>query len=196
MSRHSSRKIDFSSNLYESEWADTPATNPYVLLGFVSGEECLHQGLCLLNPCVVRDGVAYICLGPGPFTDEHVVSAGIGGDDQDWLLGGCVCGECNRVFSKLETKVLRSSPIAIARLFLQPQTRHRGSKTGAPSLQPAVSYFEDEASRVLLEQELEAGGRPAILPQLSLYPAQCPFPRRRKSGCCESLYGEADVGAL
>ena len=68
--------------------------------------------------------------------------------------------------------------------------------TGAPSLQPAVSYFEDEASRVLLEQELEAGGRPAILPQLSLIPPNVLSLPAARSGCCESLHGEADVGAL
>jgi hypothetical protein len=87
------------------------------------------------------------------------------------LLKDCVCGECNtRVFSKLETKVLRSSPIAISRLFLQSRTRDRGSKTGAPSLQPMVSYFQDEGSKILLEQELEGGGKPVVLPQLSLAP--------------------------
>jgi hypothetical protein len=49
-----------------------------------------------------------------------VVSAGLGGDDNAWLLDDLVCGVCNtNIFSKLETKFLRSSAAAWARLFLQ-----------------------------------------------------------------------------
>src|SRR5262245_1330648 len=106
------------------------------------------------------------CGSLGPFTDEHVISAGIGGDDSNWLLKGCVCGRCNtEIFSKLEAKVLRSSPLALARLFLQSHTRGRGGKTGTPSIQPQVTYYADDVSKFLLEQELGAGGQPTILPQ-------------------------------
>lgn len=111
------------------------------------------------------------CPSEGPYTDEHVVSAGLGGDDPEWLLKGCVCAGCNtKIFSPLETKVLRSSPLAWARLFLQPHTRNRGSSTGTPSVQPGLSYYYDPASRTLLEQELVAGGQPIILPQIIPYP--------------------------
>lgn len=113
------------------------------------------------------------CGSLGPFTDEHVIPAGLGGDDRNWLLKDCVCGHCNtQIFSKLETKVLRASPIALARLFLQSRTRARGSKTGVPSIQAQVSYYEDEGSKVLLEQELRAGGQPVILPQLLFLPPE------------------------
>ena len=61
---------------------------------------------------------------------------------------------------------MRSSPIAIARVFLQPKTRGRGKQTGMPSVQASVSYYEDIENRVLLEQELQSGGRPVLLPQM------------------------------
>jgi hypothetical protein len=96
-----------------------------------------------------------------------VVPAGLGGDDSGWLLKGCVCAVCNTtIFSPLETRVLRSSPIAWARLFLQPHTRDRGSSTGTPSVQPGLSYYYEPGSGLLLEQELAAGGVPIILPQI------------------------------
>ena len=114
-----------------------------------------------------HDGGCIYCGSPGPFSDEHAVSAGLGGDDSAWLLKDCVCRVCNTdIFSKLETKFLRSSPVALARLFLQPRTRDKGSKTGVPSVQPKVSYTRDPQSRILLEAELGAGGSSEILPQL------------------------------
>lgn len=107
------------------------------------------------------------CGSPGPFSDEHAVSAGLGGDDSAWLLEGCVCRVCNTdIFSKLETKFLRSSPVALARLFLQPRTRDKGNKTGVPSVQPKVSYIRDPETGILLEAELGAGGSSEVLPQL------------------------------
>src|SRR4051794_23745756 len=35
------------------------------------------------------------CDSKGPFSEEHVVPAGLGGDDRDWLLKDCVCAKCN-----------------------------------------------------------------------------------------------------
>jgi hypothetical protein len=65
-----------------------------------------------------------------PFTSEHVVSVGIGGDDPNWLLTDCVCGDCNtKVFAPLEQKVFRTSPIGVARIFMQTATRN-----GPPTL--------------------------------------------------------------
>ncbi len=71
-----------------------------------------------------------------------------------------------RYFSKLETKFLRSSPVALARLFLQPRTRDKGSKTGVPSVQPKASYIRDPETGILLEAEFGAGGSSEVLPQL------------------------------
>jgi hypothetical protein len=107
------------------------------------------------------------CDGPGPFSDEHVIPAGLGGDDSAWLLKGCVCQVCNTdIFSKLETKFLRASPVALARLFLQPHTRGRAGHTGTPSVQPGVSYHHDPETNLLFEIEMGAGGASRILPQL------------------------------
>ena len=104
-------------------------------------------------------------------SEEHVIPAGLGGDDRNWLLEDCVCSDCNtKVFSPLELKFLRSSPIAIARLFMQPYTRNRGAKTGTPTVQPLNSYFAEPETKALLEQELLAGGKPHILPQVVLRP--------------------------
>lgn len=106
------------------------------------------------------------CGSLGPFSDEHAVSAALGGDDNAWLLKDCVCCVCNTdVFSKLETKFLRSSPVAVARLFLQPRTRNQGSKTGVPSVQANLNFVPDPGTGVLLEGLLEAGGQTKVLPQ-------------------------------
>lgn len=111
------------------------------------------------------------CPSTGPFTDEHVIPAGLGGDDKNWLLKSIVCGDCNTmVFSPLEVKVMRSSPLAIARLFLQSRSRNRGGKTTAPSIQAPVSYFDDPETGLLLEQELRSGGKPTIFPQVIVAP--------------------------
>jgi hypothetical protein len=113
------------------------------------------------------------CGSPGPFSDEHVVCAGLGGDDGEWLLVGCVCRVCNTdIFSKLETKFLRASPAALARLFLQPHTRKQGSKTGKPSVQPKVSYVRDPGTGILVEGELGAAGHGEVLSQLVVVDAQ------------------------
>jgi len=114
-----------------------------------------------------HEGGCIYCGSEGPFSDEHAVCAGLGGDDNAWLLKDCVCRVCNTdIFSKLETKFLRSSPVALARLFLQPLTRNRGTKTGVPSVQPKVSYIREPQSGILLEAELGAGGSSVVLPQL------------------------------
>ncbi|MBI1391037.1 MAG: hypothetical protein GC154_21635 [bacterium] len=107
------------------------------------------------------------CDQGGPFTAEHVVPAGLGGDDSAWILRDCVCARCNTaVFSPLETKFLRASPLAYARLFLQPGTRKRSGARGAPSIQAAASFHHDLATGTLLEADMRAGGETHIWPQL------------------------------
>lgn len=104
-----------------------------------------------------------------PFTDEHVVSAGLGGDDKKWMLKDCVCKDCNTiVFSKLEASFLRASPVAIARLFHQEKTRGRGGKTGTPRLNTKQSFLEDRERNIFLNQELRQGFEPIVLPQIVL----------------------------
>lgn len=120
-----------------------------------------------------HEGGCIYCGSPGPFSDEHVVCAGLGGDDKAWMLSDCVCRVCNtELFSKLETKFLRASPVAIARLLLQPRTRNEGSKTGRPSVQPNLSFVCDPESGILLEGLLEAGGQTKVLPQLLVLDAE------------------------
>jgi hypothetical protein len=113
------------------------------------------------------------CPSVGPYTDEHVVPAGMGGDDGRWLLKDVVCGVCNTdVFSPMETKVMRASPLAIARLFRQTRSRNRGKKTAAPSIHAPLSYFDDPQSGLLLEQELGSEGQSRIWPQVNFVPPE------------------------
>jgi hypothetical protein len=66
----------------------------------------------------------FYCGQLGPYTDEHVVSAGLGGDDSAWMLRGCVCTTCNNTtFSRMEANVLKASHVGLMRLFAQPTTR-------------------------------------------------------------------------
>ena len=119
----------------------------------------------------VENVTCIYCSSLGPFTDEHVVPAGLGGDDRGWLLKDVVCAVCNtKVFSPLETKVMRSSPLAMARLFLQSRSRGRGAKTATPSIQAPVGYFADPDSGLLLEQELGHRGQSTIHPQVIVVP--------------------------
>jgi hypothetical protein len=112
------------------------------------------------------DGCLY-CGSLGPFTAEHVVSAGLGGDDNAWLLDDLVCGVCNtNIFSKLEAKFLRSSAAAWARLFLQEKGRGSGSKASKPSVDADLTYFHEPSSGRLLVARWSSGGQPLTLPQI------------------------------
>jgi hypothetical protein len=116
-------------------------------------------------------GGCIYCGSLGPFSDEHVVSAGLGGDDDHWLLKDCVCRVCNtEIFSKQEAKFLRASPIGIARLFLQDRTRDRGNRASAPSIQPNLTVYGDEATGTLLAALMAEKGKTAILPQIVALP--------------------------
>lgn len=97
----------------------------------------------------------------------------MGGDDAGWLLKDVVCGVCNtEVFSPLETKIMRASPLAIARLFMQTRSRKRGKRTAAPSIHAPLSYFDDPDSGLLLEQELGSGGQSRVWPQVNFVPPE------------------------
>ncbi|WFU80691.1 hypothetical protein QA645_40780 [Bradyrhizobium sp. CIAT3101] len=112
------------------------------------------------------DGCIY-CGNPGPYTAEHVVSAGLGGDDNTWLLKDLVCGVCNTdIFSKLETKFLRSSGAAWARLFLQEKGRGSGKKASKPGVDADLTYFHEPSSGRLLVARWVTGGQPITLPQI------------------------------
>ena len=106
------------------------------------------------------------CDGPGPFSDEHVIPAGLGGDDNRFLLKDMVCKECNtNRFSPLELEFLRSSPIAIARLFQQRHGRKRGTKENNPKINATRKHIIDVDGRSL-EADFGTNGRSELLPQL------------------------------
>lgn len=106
------------------------------------------------------------CASVGPFSDEHVVCAGLGGDDNRFLLKGVVCAHCNtNVFAPLEREVLRSSPLAIARSFMQPTSRKRGKRTSTPKLDAQMKVMIDEDGYPA-EVELGQHGQPITSPQL------------------------------
>ncbi|VVN12423.1 hypothetical protein PS634_03878 [Pseudomonas fluorescens] len=108
------------------------------------------------------------CDGPGPFSDEHVISAGLGADDDRFLLVDMVCQRCNTdVLGNLEREVLRSSPIAVARAFMQPHGRDRGKHTTAPGIQ---AQHKQMATASGYPDEVDFGmhAKPIVLPQLKM----------------------------
>lgn len=108
------------------------------------------------------------CDGPGPFSDEHVISAGLGADDDRFLLVDMVCRRCNTdVFGCLEREVLRSSPIAVGRAFLQPHGRKRGKHTSAPGIQAQHKQMAN-ASGYPDEVDFGPHAKPIVLPQLKM----------------------------
>ncbi len=108
------------------------------------------------------------CGSEGPFSAEHVIPAGLGGDDKRFMLRGIVCKKCNTdVFSQLEREFLRKSPAALARIFLQPEGRRRGKEPNPPKLE-AINNELITSGGYPVEIELGARGRPTVLPQLVL----------------------------
>lgn len=112
------------------------------------------------------------CSRPGPFTDEHVFCAGLGGDDNTFLLRELVCKNCNeKIFSPLEAAFLRTSPEAIARAFLQNHGRKRSGRvraTEAPLLQCRSASILLPDSDEPAEAMFERGGAVSILPKFIL----------------------------
>lgn len=98
----------------------------------------------------------------GPYTDEHVVSAGLGGDDPDWMLRGCVCTICNNhTFSRIEAHVLKESHVALMRLYSQPSTR---DGTPPSPLQAKTTIQLGDGS--LVAGNLGAGGQADVMAQI------------------------------
>jgi len=105
------------------------------------------------------------CASKGPFNDEHVFPAGMGGDDRNFLLVDLVCENCNtKVFSKLELSLMRRSPTGLGRQFLQTRTRDRGSRTSKPTIETKSHFILDKGGR-LLEAEYDDNGAETLLAQ-------------------------------
>lgn len=101
------------------------------------------------------------------FNREHVFSAGLGGDDDDYVLRDAVCEVCNSAFSKLETELLQKSPTALARIGMQPAGRDRGNKTKEPTYTTEATYIVDEEGR-MLEANIMAGFKAVLFPQIHI----------------------------
>lgn len=105
------------------------------------------------------------CASLGPFSDEHVFPAGMGGDDNNFLLIDSVCANCNtNVFSGLELSLMRRSPTGLGRKFMQSKTRERGAHTSKPTIETRNHFIVDESGR-LLEAEDDKHGIETILAQ-------------------------------
>lgn len=105
------------------------------------------------------------CPSNGPFSNEHVFPAGMGGDDKSFLLIDLVCVNCNtKIFSQLELSLMRRSPTAIGRKFMQSNSRDRGALTSKPTVETRNHYIIDESGR-LLESEYDKNGADVILAQ-------------------------------
>lgn len=108
------------------------------------------------------------CPSSGPFSDEHMIPAGLGADDKRFLLRNMVCKVCNTtIFSPLEREFLRSSPTAIGRIFLQAEGRKRGNKKKPPQLGAGAKVLITPEG-LTAETEIGYKGKPTLLPQLIL----------------------------
>jgi len=108
------------------------------------------------------------CGSSGPFSDEHMICAGLGGDDKRFLLRDTVCASCNtKVFAPLEREFMRSSPVAIARSFMQPSGRKRGKETCPPKVEAQLKQIINKYGH---PNEIDFGqhGKPIVLPQLTM----------------------------
>lgn len=106
------------------------------------------------------------CGKSNDFNGEHVFSAGLGGDDRNYMLLDCVCSGCNTYFSKLEIELIRKSPTSLARLGMQEVGRGNGNRAEPPKVQAADTYIWDDKLSVALEAELKAKFGAIVLPQL------------------------------
>jgi len=105
------------------------------------------------------------CPSTGPFSDEHVFPAGMGGDDKNFLLIDSVCKNCNTgIFSKLELSLMRRSPTGLGRQFMQTKTRDKGSRTSRPKIETKSHFILDESGR-FLEAEYDNNGAEVVLAQ-------------------------------
>jgi len=86
------------------------------------------------------------CGSDGPFSDEHVFPAGMGGDDKSYLLSNIVCAACNSDFSKFETTLMRRSIVALARIFNQPYGRTKGEP---PEFDTLETHTIDDHGRLI-----------------------------------------------
>lgn len=106
------------------------------------------------------------CGKSNDFNGEHVFSAGLGGDDKNYMLLDCVCRTCNTYFSKLEVELIRKSPTSLARLGMQEVGRGSGNRAEPPKVQAADTYIWDDRLSIALEGELKAKFGAVVLPQL------------------------------
>lgn len=81
------------------------------------------------------------CNESNDFNGEHMFSAGLGGDDKNYILDDCICKECNSALSKLENELMRKSIVGFARNILQDVGRDRGKKTKPPTMQLSSTHI-------------------------------------------------------
>lgn len=108
-------------------------------------------------------GMCIYCKESNDFNTEHVISAGLGGDDNNYKLDGLVCFECNsKLFSGLEATLLRHSLVGLARWHNQPKGRGKSfSRYSANG-----SVLIDSEERLFLEIDYACSGEFTILPQV------------------------------
>jgi hypothetical protein len=113
-------------------------------------------------------GKCIYCPSDGPFSAEHMIPAGLGADDKRFILRNMVCKVCNTtIFSPLELEFLRSSPTAIARIFMQAKGRKRGSTKNPPKFD-AKTKVVITPEGYTAEAEIGYKGKATLLPQLIL----------------------------
>jgi len=112
------------------------------------------------------------CNGCGPFNDEHVFPAGLGGNDRAFLLKNIVCMNCNTgIFSKFEGVLMRKSLVSLGRIAYQP---HGRTKRDAPVFEPVENGLVSDDGD-LLEAGYKKGFNVAIHPQIIIYEDKIKF---------------------
>ncbi|MFN3688247.1 hypothetical protein [Salinarimonas sp.] len=107
------------------------------------------------------------CGSDGPFSAEHVFPVGLGGNDKQWIIRDKVCATCNTdVFSRFEARVLKSSIIAIPRMFSLGLRPRRTGKRPQRNFAFTKNSVVDTTSGRNLKIEIGRGGTPEILPQI------------------------------
>lgn len=114
------------------------------------------------------DDKCVYCGKSNEFNGEHMFSAGLGGDDKNYILENCVCTKCNNELSKLEIELMRKSVVGFARSMYQETGRDRGNKTEPPKMQfqPTHLWADGIPLEALNLPKLTA----KILPQIVICP--------------------------
>ena len=106
------------------------------------------------------------CKGPGPFTDEHVLTRAFAGQGENLTLVDTVCHNCNTIlFSQCEREWTSFPGLATARIYYGPVGRKR--KGRSYRVHPGEHiYLVAEGDPIAYEAEVLEGLKPQVRAQV------------------------------